>query len=214
MAKRGIRKQDHEKLDDLTLGRVVSLLEQDSPITKKVACDILNISYNTTRLAGIIQEYKDKLEYAERRKKQLKGTDIIGLELKDLVVSYLTGESIASISRRLFRSTHTIKTKIKDIHLPEKITKPNYKYPELLPEEMVAEEFALKEYVWSAKYNCVAQIMDVFSPGVYCIYIFGKYMEFGYQPVHELGKLDILKQFSLQADEFQTSAQDFNLRIL
>ena len=70
MPRRGIKKQEHERLDDATLSRVVSLLEQDKPITKKVACEMLNISYNTTRLNRIIQEYKDRLEFTKRRIKR------------------------------------------------------------------------------------------------------------------------------------------------
>ena len=56
MAKRGVKKQDHERLDDATIGRVVSLLGAEKPITKKAACETLNISYNTARLKKIIDE--------------------------------------------------------------------------------------------------------------------------------------------------------------
>ena len=35
-----------EKLDKTTMLRIINLLEQDKPITKKAACEILNISYN------------------------------------------------------------------------------------------------------------------------------------------------------------------------
>ena len=214
MAKRGVKKKDHERLDDSTVCRVIDLLAADKPITKKAACEILNISYNPARFNKIIQEYKDNLEYGKRRRSALKGTPIEGLELQDLVVSYLKGEPLASISRRFFRSVHVLKAKIKDIHLPEKETKPDYRYPALMPEEMVAEKFDVGEYVWSAKYSCVVEIVKDRGNGVYDIYIFGKYMQFGIQAVHELGKLDILKQFKLRDDDFQTATQDFNMRIV
>ena len=45
-----IRKKAGEKLDDATLTRVSELLNQDEPITKKQACEMLNISYNTCLL--------------------------------------------------------------------------------------------------------------------------------------------------------------------
>lgn len=213
MAKRGIRKQDHEHLDDATVGRVVAQLEQDTPITKKAACDILNINYSTTRLAKIIEEYQENMVYAEKRKKQMKGQPFEDLELKDMVVSYLSGESIASIARRLFRSLHIIKAKLKSLNLPERAKTTDYTNPQMMPDEMVSETFERGEYVWSAKYNCVAQIDK--WPGRsdgYGIYIFGKFMQFGYQPAHELGKLEILKQFKMRNDEFDTE-QDFNYRI-
>ena len=41
---RQTRKRDHEKLDEANLNRVIELLEGEKPITKKVACEMLNIS--------------------------------------------------------------------------------------------------------------------------------------------------------------------------
>ena len=211
MARRGIRVKDYERLDDLTIGRVVSLLEQDSPVTKKAACEILNINYSPARLGKIIEGYKDKIVFAERRKKQNRGTPISALETKDIVISYLSGESITSISRRLFRSVYLLKGYIKSLHLPERDKNTDYRYPKMMPEEMVSDTFEPKELAWSARYNCVVevkeQVLDVCK-----IYIFGKFMEFGYQPTWELGKLDILKKIGSNTEEFNTS-QDFNMRI-
>lgn len=213
MARRGIRKKDYEKLDDLTISRVVSLLNQATPITKKAACEILNISYSTTRLARIIEEYKDKLEYAEKRKKHNKGRTIDEHETKDIAISYLSGESISSISKRLFRSVHTIKNYITSINLPvrDKIT--DYHNPKMMPDEMITDSLEVGEFAWSTRYNCVVEVMD-FIGDLYRIWIFGKYNQFGYQPIEELGKLEILKQFTIRKDEFQTINQDFNMRIL
>ena len=45
-----IKKKSYEKLDDINIKRVIDALESEIPITKKDACEILNISYNTTRL--------------------------------------------------------------------------------------------------------------------------------------------------------------------
>ena len=52
----GVRQKKHEKLDETTLNKVVFLLEQPNPITKKEACEILNITYNTTRLNKILAD--------------------------------------------------------------------------------------------------------------------------------------------------------------
>lgn len=215
MAKRGVKKRDYEKLDDPTISRVIELLKQDSPITKKAACEALNISYNTKRLANIIQEYNEKLEYAEKRKKQMKGKPFGDFELQDLVISYLSGEGVAGISRRLFRSVHIVKAKINELSLPIRDKTTDYFNPKMMPDEMVAWHFEVNEYVWSARYNCVAQIYEADYPEgcvAYKIYIFGKFMQFGVQPVEELGKLEILKQFKLHDKQFETS-QNFNYRI-
>ena len=217
MAKRGVKKRDYERLDDLTVGRVVSLLGQETPITKKAACETLNISYNTKRLAAIIQEYEEKIAYSVKRKKQMKGQPFGDRELQDLVVSYLSGESVSSISQRLFRSIHIIRGEINKHNLPTRDKTTDYHHPKMMPEGMVSQEFDVGDYAWSARYNCVVEIMEgewdlMKQEHIYSIYIFGKYMQFGYQPTHELGKLEILKQFTLRDDDFKTS-QNFDMRI-
>ena len=87
-------------------------MEQEKPITKKVACEILHISYNTTRLNNIIQEYKDNIKHVKMRMKANKGTAYGDIELKEMVVSYLSGESITNIAKSLFRSVGSVKSKL------------------------------------------------------------------------------------------------------
>ena len=70
---RGIRAKSHEKLDDTTRQKVWELLNSDNPITKKEACEILNITYNTTRLNRILEDHRETMEYRATRKNQLKG---------------------------------------------------------------------------------------------------------------------------------------------
>ena len=53
-----VRQKKHEKQDEVTLNKVIGLLEAETPITKKEACEILNITYNTTRLNKIYQNIK------------------------------------------------------------------------------------------------------------------------------------------------------------
>ena len=73
MAIRGIRKKAGEKLDEANLNRVSALLNQDNPITKKEACEMLNISYNTTRLSRILDEHNEVVSFREVRKSQNRG---------------------------------------------------------------------------------------------------------------------------------------------
>ena len=51
---------------------VIAKLEAEKPITKKLACEMLGIAYNTTRLENLIQEYKDDLDRVKLRKKQVR----------------------------------------------------------------------------------------------------------------------------------------------
>jgi len=212
--RRGVKKKDFEKLDDATISRVIELLEQSQPITKKVACEMLNISYNTARLAKIIQEYKDKVAYTERRFKENRGKPFNDFEKKDLIVGYLSGESIASLARANFRTTHAVKTFLEQHNLPLRSSDATYHHPDLMPDEMVADSFEVGELVWSSRYNSVAEIRRPSKDGVYSIWVFGKHNQFAYQPVYELGKLDILKTLSLRDDEFvKTEKPNFAYRI-
>ena len=68
-----IRKKAGEKLDEANLARISALLNQDNPITKKEACEMLNISYNTTRLNKILDEHNDRVSYREVRKSHNRG---------------------------------------------------------------------------------------------------------------------------------------------
>ena len=112
MAARGIKKKDGERLDDATISRVAHSLDHETGYTKKRACEELNISYNTTRLNRIIQEYKDRVEYTKKRYEANKGRPFSELELQELVTDYLNGDSIATIANNLYRSAHIIKKKI------------------------------------------------------------------------------------------------------
>jgi len=219
MALRGIKKKEFERLDDATVARVVSLLGQEKPITKKAACETLNISYNTGRLDRIIQEYKDKIKFRKKRFKANKGKPFFELELQEMVANYLNGDSISTIADSLYRSSYTIKNKIKELHLPERSKSPTYHHPDMIPDEAVSEVFDLKELVWSARYNAVAEIRSVFdeyseSDTTYSIWVFGKHNEFAYQPWWELGKLEIVKKYKLTAEKFiKTEKPNFAYRI-
>lgn len=210
MAKRGIKKQEHEKLDDLTISRVINLLEQKSPITKKAACEILNISYNTARLAKIIQEYKDKIEYTRKRMEKNKGRPFSDLETKEIVIDYLSGTPISRIAANLFRTEHTIKAYIQKLNLPERNSEYTYQNPGLIPEEMISDSFEEKELAWSARYNSVVEIRKNIGNDIYRIWVFGKHMQNAYQPVYELGKLNILKLLNVTDTEFKSN----NLNII
>ena len=63
-----IKKKSYEKLSDSNIKYVAGLLSGDSPITKKEACNILNISYNTTRLNAILESYERKTTFQKKQR--------------------------------------------------------------------------------------------------------------------------------------------------
>ena len=120
---RQTRKREHEKLDEANLNRVIELLEGEKPITKKVACEMLNISYNTTRLGSIIAEHKDIIEYRATRKAQNRGKKATDLEKRDAIERYLDGQTVSEIAKGLFRSTTFVRNLIDSIGVPQKLPK-------------------------------------------------------------------------------------------
>ena len=158
-----IRKKAGEKLDEATLDRVSALLNQDNPITKKEACEMLNISYNTTRLGKILDDFNETTSYREVRKSQNRGKKATDMETKEAIEAYLSGETISDISKRLYRSTTFVKNILDRVGVPEKLPKTKRKGPAYLPDECVSESFEKEEKVWSACYHAPAIIKQEYT---------------------------------------------------
>ena len=156
---RRIKKKDTENLSDTNIRKVINLLSGNSPITKKEACGILNIAYNTTRLQRIIDEFEETQAYREKRKSQNKGKAATKDEVADAVTRFLSGDSISDIASGLYRSSGFVKAIIERTGVPQK-GEGRYDY---LPDECVAEDFADGEIVWSAKYHGPAIIKQELS---------------------------------------------------
>tara|TARA_B100000287_G_C20625798_1_gene777766 strand:+ start:816 stop:1511 length:696 start_codon:yes stop_codon:yes gene_type:complete len=163
MATRGIRKKAGEKLDEANLSKVSALLNQDNPITKKEACEILNISYNTTRLNKILSEHNEVVSYRETRKSHNRGKKATTLEIKEAIEAYLTGENVSDIAKRLFRSTTFVKNILDKVGVPEKLPKTKRKGPAYLPDECVSDAFEEGQKVWSATYHAPAIIKQKYT---------------------------------------------------
>ncbi|MDG1859449.1 MAG: hypothetical protein P8I94_10120 [Emcibacteraceae bacterium] len=153
MAKRNVKKRDHENLTDSNILKVIKLLGADTPITKKEACEILNISYNVTRLAKIIEEYHEKKAYVKRRKSQLRGKPPTNQEISEIATGYLRGDSFQEISAYSYRSLAFVKSLIQRIGIPSRVLEEEEWIPEYLPENCVKDSFKVGEIAWSAKYH-------------------------------------------------------------
>ena len=164
MGVRGIRAKKSEKLDDENLTRVQEALTSDNPITKKEACEMLNISYNTTRLNKILAEHDETMQYRAVRKSQLKGTRATDAEVKQVIEWYLSEHPVSEIAKSLYRSSTFVKNILNRVGVPEKRpsteqgagSKMGY-----LPDECVAESFEIGEKVWYAREDLPAIIKKV-----------------------------------------------------
>ena len=120
---RTVKKKAHENLTNDNISRVISFLRQDSPITKKEACELLNIRYNTTRLQNIIDDFEDTLERKERFKSEKRGKPASEDEIKQVVRGYTNGENISQLAEGMYRSPAFVKNIITRLGVPEKMPK-------------------------------------------------------------------------------------------
>lgn len=206
MAAKGVKKKEHERLEDSNIEHVISLLEATPAITKKEACEILNISYNTTRLKAIIDEYKDKKERRKKNFDRTRGTPVTDNEISNIVLSFLQGYPISDISEFTFRSASVIKTVLENIGVPTRPKGDEYYKNSFLPDECVLKEAPKKgEFLWSAKYHSACEVLSVFnnSDGTtsYRVYVYeptesGRKGGFNaYQKLEELGSLKHLEKY-------------------
>jgi len=153
-------------LTETNISKVISLLEAETPITKKEACSILNIAYNTTRLNKIIQEFKDTMDFRARRKAQNKGKGATAQEITTTVQMYLEGSNVSEIAKALYRSPAFIKGIIERLGVPQKLSMTDYegRRNALLPDQCVAEEFEPEERVWAIRQNYPAVVKREIEP--------------------------------------------------
>lgn len=194
--KRGIRKKEGEDLSKAKIEEVINLLAQESPITKKDACAILNIAYNTTRLARIIQEYEEQKEYETKRKKELKKQPLGNEDIAFMISSYLDTGNISEIADATFRSTQVIKKVLTKFNIPLRTAKATYHNPPLLEENAVVENYEKDDLVYAARYDQAALISgEVKSSSlgkVYRIWL-TKDCQYAMQPYYELSDLRLLQ---------------------
>lgn len=219
-ARKNIKKRDHEKLTDSNIKHVISLLESDNPITKKEACAILNISYNTARLNTIIEDFKDRKETEAKRKAERKGKAASKGEISTVLQAYIEGEPISDIAKRIYRSTSFVKNIIARIGVPQKVTGDDKFKVGILPEQCISEDFSVGEVAWSASYHSPCIIRAELDPekykekyGTRCyrIYIPESMEEFSqyfpqvmaggfnaYAASYDLGKLEHLEEYGVK----------------
>lgn len=197
--KRTIKVKDGEDLSASNVERVIAALESDTPITKKEACQMLKITYNTTRLGRIIEEHKDRVSYVEKRKKMNRSKPVDDSDRQYIVQEYLSGTSISEISEGVFRSPLVVKNILKQYNIPIRNKAYNYFSPVDIDIDAWSEDYIRGDLVFSARYNSPAYIdkliEDSESHGkVYRIWILGDHSQWAVQPYYELADLRKLQQ--------------------
>jgi len=155
-------------LTEANISNVIELLQAEKPITKKEACSILNIAYNTTRLNNIIAEFRETMDFRAIRKAQNKGKGATKQEITATVKMYLDGSNISDIAKSLYRSPAFIKGIIERLGVPQKLSMTDFegRRNAMLPEQCVADEFDLEERVWAIRQNYPAIVQRELKPEV------------------------------------------------
>jgi len=197
-----IKKKDHENITDANIKKVIQLLNSSPAITKKQACEILNISYNTSRLNNIIESFEEEQQLVKRMKAKKRGRPADNREIGGMVESYLEGASFAD-------------TIIEKVGVPQRVTGDDRFHTEYLPDECVGNSFELGEVAWSAKYHasCVIKAKhdkplyyERYGCECYDVYVnedtegFVKGGFYASAPAYDLGKLNHLEQYGISTD--------------
>lgn len=181
MARKNVKVKAHENLSDSNVEKVISLLESPNPITKKEACEILNISYNTTRLNNIIEGFKSKKAREKKMRDKNRGKPASQDEVQTTIQSYLTGTAVSEIAQMLFRSSTFVTKILEKYGVPEKVPKTQQTGPAIIPDECVAETFKPGQMAWSAIYHSPCEVLkelpdtkyeDKYYSKCYQIYIY------------------------------------------
>jgi hypothetical protein len=194
--------KQEENLSEANIQKVIELLEAEKSITKKLACELLCISYNTTRLATIIEKYKTAIEFRNKRKAEKRGTPATKDEIEYTIKEYMTGSPVSSISAELFRGPTFIAQILENHNVPRRPASQDYFKPELIPDSAVRTEFSIGEKVYSARYDSLARIerlVEHKSEKVYAILLLDdKWKMNAYQPASELASLQHLTAMGIK----------------
>lgn len=202
MAARRSKNSENEKLTPANLDHVIALLEDPvKPITKKDACAILNIAYNTTRLTQLLDKHREKKTRDAERRAALRGKPATKDEIIYIISSYLQGTPVEAISSSTYRGNTFIKNILDEYGVPIRARSHDYFKPELIPEKSMRTKFELGDLVYSARYDSLAKINHEIKQKdewVYRIYLLSdKYQMSAYQPASELASLSHLAELGV-----------------
>lgn len=186
-----------ERLDDASMEKVIAALEQEKPITKKAACEMLAIAYNTTRLTTLIEKYKESKARDTARRAALRGKPATQDELVFIISGYLEGETVDALSKSTYRGTGFVNGILEKYSVPVRSRAHDYFKPELIPDGAMRQRFVVGEKVYSARYDSLAVIeAETFTEKYGYIYrvwlLSDKWLQYANQESYELASLQHL----------------------
>ena len=197
---------EEEKMTDSNLSRVIRLLEPEEgkkPITKKDACQMLGMAYNTTRLSTIIEQFRERQRRTAEQRAKLRGKPLTKDEKIFIIQEYLSGATIDSITKSTYRGVTIIKQVLDEYSVPLRIPGQNYFNPQLIPDGATRDKFEVGEVVWSARYGSLAKIysekLDPKHGHIYHMWLMDdKWRQYCWQPHYELASLQQIRELGVQ----------------
>jgi len=193
---------ENDLMTEANISKVIRLLEPAEegvkPITKKDACQILGMAYNTTRLATIIEDFRNKQARNAERRAALRGKPATKDDLVYIIGEYLNGETVDAISKSIYRSPTFIKKVLEDNSVPVRVPGSTYFDPQLIPEGAVRTRFTVGEIVYSARYDSIARIDTETSTEkygyIYRVWLLSdRWLQAANQEAYELASLEHLR---------------------
>jgi hypothetical protein len=199
-------KSEEEKLTNTNISNVIKLLEPENnkkAISKKEACQILGINYNTTRLKTIIEQFKEHQRFCAEQRAKLRGKPLSKEEKIFIIEEYLSGNSIDSITKSTYRGISLIKQVLNYYNVPLRIPGQTYFNPQLVPENAMRDRFTINEMVWSTRYTSLAKIysekLDPKHGYIYNLWLTDdKWRQYCWQPHYELASLEHLRELGVK----------------
>jgi hypothetical protein len=207
MATRRKSATEDELMTPANISKVIRLLEPTEegvkPITKKDACAMLGMSYNTTRLGTIIEDFKKTQARNAERRAALRGKPASKEDIIYIISEYLNGETVDSISKMTYRSPTFIKNILEANAVPIRVPGHSYFNPELVPDGAVRDRFKVGEIVYSARYDSLARIdMETKTEKygyIYRVWLLAeKWLQSANQEAYELASLEHLRELGVR----------------
>jgi hypothetical protein len=207
MATRKKSATEDELMTAANISKVIRLLEPNEegvkPITKKDACAMLGMSYNTTRLATILEEFKKTQARNAERRAALRGKPASREDVVYIISEYLAGETVDAISKMTYRSTAFIKNILESNAVPIRVPGSTYFKPELVPDGAVRDRFKIGEVVYSARYDSLARVDKETKTEkygyIYRVWLMAdKWLQAANQEAYELASLEHLRELGVR----------------
>lgn len=130
--------------------------------SKKICCEHLGISYNTTRLTKIIADFKEKQIRTEQLKEEARNKTLSNFDKATIISRYIDdNESISGIADSLYITFNTIKKVLIESNVP---LRSRGKHKQAKVEHIVQDldrKFQMNEKVFYAKRSCYGIIKEV-----------------------------------------------------